>query len=69
MRQIRVGSSKLELMPPGVREGMTEYLADLARRVKIAVSQMEHNRIALSYDYIIEACVAKDPKSVFDGDK
>ena len=75
LRQLRVGSSKLDLMPEGAREGMTTYLADLARRVKDACASTENGRISLSHDYIIEACCAEpggitdedSPQSVFPG--
>lgn len=60
MRQLRVGTSKLELMPEAAREGMTEYLADLARRVKDAVAETDSGRIPLSFDYIIECAVNPD---------
>jgi len=62
MRQVRVASSKLELMPAEMSGGMTAYLADLARRVKEVCAQTENQRIPLSHDYIIE-CMVDDGSS------
>lgn len=71
MRQVRVASSKLELMPPEMSGGMTAYLADLARRVKEVCAQAENQRIPLSHDYIIECMVEEDgsaPTQIGGGD-
>lgn len=57
MRQIRVASSKLPLMPPSAKYGMDAYLKDLAQRVKATIAKTENGKIPLSFDYVIEASV------------
>jgi hypothetical protein len=55
MRQLKVASSKLELMHPFAQDGMADYLNDISRRIKLACADMPNGKIPLSYDYIIEA--------------
>jgi len=62
IRQVRVASSKLGLMPPPAREGMEMYLNDIARRVKAACTATVNGKIPLSFDYVIE-CTAS-PHSI-----
>lgn len=56
LRQIRVGYSKLALMPKtSIRHGMEQYLLELTESVKQAVNSTKDKKIPLSFDYIIAA--------------